>query len=108
MLTQYRRITSFIIILDEFDEIHPDMVQINSSIGRTFFNNIRAMSSTGYVGFILVGGENMQIIRESTDQLNKMSVFQVDYFDKGQYWPDFQDLVRRPVEDTIEIQRCGD
>ena len=74
-----------------------------TKVGRTFFNNIRAMSSLGYVGFVLVGGENMQIIKESTDQLNKMSVFQVDYFDKEQYWPDFQDLVRKPVEDTIEF-----
>lgn len=93
----------FIIILDEFDEIHPDMVQINSSVGQTFFNNIRAISSTGHVGFVLVGGENMQIIRESTDQLNRMEVLQVDYFDKGQYWRDFQDLVRQPVKDTIEF-----
>ena len=93
----------FIIILDEFDEIHPDMVQISSNVGQTFFNNIRAISSTGHVGFVLVGGENMQIIRESTDQLNRMEVLQVDYFDKGQYWRDFQDLVRQPVKDTIEF-----
>ena len=93
----------FIIILDEFDEIPPDMLQVSSSVGQTFFNNIRAISSTGYVGFVLVGGENMQIIRESTDQLNKMSSFRVDYFDKEQYWPDFQDLVRRPMKNTIEF-----
>ena len=93
----------FIIILDEFDEIHPDMVHIDSNVGQTFFNNIRAISSTGHVGFVLVGGENMQIIRESTDQLNKMEVLQVNYFDKGQYWKDFQDLVRQPVKDTIEF-----
>lgn len=95
----------FIIILDEFDEIHPDMVQINSNVGKTFFNNIRAISSTntGHVGFVLVGGENMQIIRESTDQLNKMEVLQVDYFDKKQYWKDFQNLVKQPVKNTIEF-----
>ena len=79
------------------------MVQIDSNVGKTFFNNIRAISSTGYVGFVLVGGENMQIIRESTDQLNKMEVLQVDYFDKKQYWKDFQDLVKQPVKDTIEF-----
>ena len=95
----------FIIILDEFDEIHPNMVQIDSSVGQTFFNNIRAISSTGHIGFVLVGGENMQIIRESTDQLNRMEVLQVDYFDKRQYWKDFQDLVRQPVKDTIEFNK---
>ena len=93
----------FIIILDEFDEIPPDMVQVGSNVGQTFFNNIRAISSTGHVGFVLVGGENMQIIRESTDQLNKMSSFRVDYFDKEQYWSDFQDLVRKPMKNTIEF-----
>ena len=36
----------FIIILDEFDEIHPDMVQIDSSVGQTFFNNIRSLFKT--------------------------------------------------------------
>ena len=77
ILPEYR----FIIILDEFDEIHPDLV-ISESIGQTFFNNIRDLSSVGYVGFILVGGENMQIIRESISQLNKMSVLGVNYFDK--------------------------
>ena len=38
----------FIIILDEFDEIPPDMVQ-GGSVGQTFFNNIRAISSMGFV-----------------------------------------------------------
>ena len=93
----------FIIILDEFDEIHPGMVQIDSGVGQTFFNNIRAISSTGHVGFALVGGENMQIIRESTDQLNRMTSFRVDYFNKEQYWSDFQDLVRQPTKNTIEF-----
>ena len=81
------------------------MVQIDSSVGQTFFNNIRAISSTGHIGFVLVGGENMQIIRESTDQLNRMEVLQVDYFDKRQYLKDFQDLVRQPVKDTIEFNK---
>lgn len=93
----------FIIILDEFDEIPPDMAQVGNNPGQTFFNNIRAISSTGYVGFVLVGGENMQIILESTDQLNKMTSFRVDYFDKETYWDDFQELVRRPVKGTIEF-----
>ena len=93
----------FIIILDEFDEIPSEMVQVGNNAGQAFFNNIRAISSTGYVGFVLVGGENMQIILESTDQLNKMTSFRVDYFDKETYWDDFQELVRRPVNGAIEF-----
>ena len=93
----------FIIILDEFDEIPTDMVQ-GGEIGQTFFNNIRAISSMGFVGFVLVGGENMQIVTGLTQQqLNKMSPFQVDYFDKRQYRSDFQDLVQKPTEETIEF-----
>ena len=98
ILPEYR----FIIILDEFDEIHPDLVT-SESIGQTFFNNIRDLSSVGYVGFVLVGGENMQIIRESISQLNKMSVIGVNYFDKKKQYQDFQDLVRQPVKNTIEF-----
>ena len=79
------------------------MVQVGSNVGQTFFNNIRAISSTGHAGFVLVGGENMQIIRESTDQLNRMTSFRVDYFNKEQYWSDFQDLVRQPTKNTIEF-----
>lgn len=93
----------FIIILDEFDEIPSEMVQVGNNAGQTFFNNIRAISSTGYVGFVLVGGENMQIILESTDQFNKMTSFRVDYFDKETDWDEFQELVRRPVNGTIEF-----
>ena len=93
----------FIIILDEFDEIPPEILQVGNSTGQTFFNNIRAISSTGYVAFVLVGGENMQLILESTDQLNKMNSFRVDYFDKETYWDDFQELVRRPVKGIIEF-----
>ena len=93
----------FIIILDEFDEISPEMVQVGNNAGQAFFNNIRAISSTGYVGFVLVGGENMQLIIESTDQLNRMTSYRVDYFDKGTYWDDFQELVKRPVKGTIEF-----
>ena len=92
----------FIVILDEFDEIPLDLVRYSSG-GDTFFHNIRAISSMGYVGFVLVGGENMRLLQESTDRLNRMGVSPVDYFDKGKYWNDFQELVRRPVKETIEF-----
>ena len=93
----------FIIILDEFDEIPLDMIRYTSTVGDTFFHNIREISSIGNVGFILVGGENMRIIQQSTDRLNRMEVLKVDYFDKEKYGDDFQELVRRPVRGTIEF-----
>lgn len=92
----------FVIIIDEFDEIPPELYQYNS-IGDNFFHNIRSLSSENNVGFLLVGGENMKIIKQSTDKLNKFQPFSVDYFDKEKFWNDFQELVRRPVKGDIEF-----
>lgn len=93
----------FIIIIDEFDEIHSDLYRY-TDIGSTFFHNIRSLSQEGtQIGFILVGGENMQIIRQSTDRLNLFSPFQVDYFDKEKFFGDFKELIRYPVQDILEF-----
>ena len=91
----------FVIIIDEFDEIPDKLYQIND-MGDNFFHNIRSLSSENNIGFVLVGGENMKIIKQSTDKLNKFESFSVDYFDSERFWNDFQELVRRPVLGTIE------
>ena len=88
----------FIIILDEFDEIPLDMIRYTSTVGDTFFHNIREISSIGNVGFILVGGENMRIIQQSTDRLNRMEVLKVDYFDKEKYGDDFPRIGKTACE----------
>lgn len=93
----------FIIIIDEFDEI-PSELYRDTDIGNTFFHNIRSLSQEGtQIGFILVGGENMQIIRQSTDRLNLFSPFQVDYFDKARFFGDFKELIRYPAQDILEF-----
>lgn len=93
----------FIIIIDEFDEIPSDLYRY-TDIGNTFFHNIRSLSQEGtQIGFILIGGENMQIIRQSTDRLNLFSPFQVDYFDKERFFGDFKELIRYPVQDILEF-----
>lgn len=92
----------FVIILDEFDEIPSQLYKL-TDIGDNFFHNIRSLSSNNNIGFILVGGENMTTINQSTDKLNKFESFPVDYFDKGRFWKDFQDLVCKPVEGIIEF-----
>ncbi|QQE64092.1 hypothetical protein GFS31_07700 [Leptolyngbya sp. BL0902] len=93
----------FIIIIDEFDEIPSDLYRY-TDIGNTFFHNIRSLSQEGtQIGFILIGGENMQIIRQSTDRLNLFSPFQVDYFDKGKFFEDFRELIKHPVQDVLEF-----
>lgn len=92
----------FVIIIDEFDEIPSELYRY-TPIGDTFFHNIRSLSSESQIAFLLVGGENMQIIKQSTDRLNKFENFSVDYFDRGKFWNDFQELVRNPVRDVIEF-----
>ena len=92
----------FVIIIDEFDEIPNELYKI-TNIGDNFFHNIRSLSSENNIAFVLVGGENMKIIKQSTDKLNKFESFSVDYFDSERFWNDFQDLVRRPVAGAIEF-----
>ena len=91
----------FVVILDEFDDVPPELYRY-TPIANTFFQNLRSLSSEGYIAFVLVGGENMLLIQQSTDKLNKFDTVRVDYFDKGRYWNDFQDLVRRPTNGHLE------
>jgi len=93
----------FIIIVDEFDEIPSELYRY-TDIGKAFFLNIRSLSQEGtQIGFILIGGENMQIIRQSIDSLNLFSSFQVDYFDKEKFFGDFKELIRYPVQNILEF-----
>ena len=91
----------FVMIFDEFDDIPSELYRY-TPIANTFYQNLRSLSSEGYIGFVLVGGENMILIQQSTDKLNKFDTVRVDYFDKGKYWNDFQDLVRRPTNGHLE------
>jgi hypothetical protein len=93
----------FVIIIDEFDEIPSELYRY-TDIGNTFFHNIRSLSQEGtQIGFILIGGENMQIIRQSTDRLNLFSPFRVDYFDREKLFEDFKELIKHPVQNILEF-----
>jgi hypothetical protein len=100
-LHKFRPDMRFVMIFDEFDDV-PSELYHYTPIANTFFQNLRSLSSEGYIGFVLVGGENMLLIQQSTDKLNKFDTVRVDYFDKGKYWNDFQDLVRRPTDGYLE------
>jgi len=93
-----------IIIIDEFDEIPSDLYKL-TDIGKTFFHNIRSLSKESCVGFVLVGSENIEIIKQSTEMINKFENFKVDYFDKENYWNDFIDLVTKPLMNKIEYEK---
>ncbi len=91
----------FVFILDEFDEIAPDMYRYGP-LAEAFFANLRALSSKANVAFLLVGGEKMPFVMSAQgDQLNKFTGEPLDYFSTTDEWLDYQDLVRRPVEGRV-------
>lgn len=93
-----------IIVIDEFDEI-PSKLYPYTEQGDSFFHNLRSISgasSDGRLSLMLVGGENMNIIMQTTDKLNKFDAYNVGYFDKSKYWKQFSELVRSPVNDIME------
>jgi len=83
------------IVLDEFDEIHPEMYRYGP-LAEAFFSNLRTLSSKKNIGMLLVGGENMPfIIGAQGDQLNKFVREPLDYFTRAEEWDDFVELVRQ-------------
>jgi len=90
-------------VLDEFDDI-PVGLYKRGSLGNAFFLNLRSISGKPPFSFILVGGERMELIISCQGAaLNKFHPIRIDYFDKEKDWPDFQELVRRPIKQWFEI-----
>lgn len=93
-----------VLIIDEFDEI-PSQLYPYTIEGDSFFHNLRSFSGEsgeGRVSLILVGGENMGVIMQSTDKLNKFDASNVGYFNKSECWEDFKELLVTPVRDVME------
>lgn len=91
----------FIIILDEFDEIHPEMYR-SGPLAETFFANLRTLAARKNLAFILVGGEKMPfIIGAQGDQLNKFSREKVDFFSRSDEWPEYLELIVKPVDGQL-------
>lgn len=92
-----------VFVLDEFDELPVELYK-PGPLGDAFFLALRSISGKPPFGFILVGGERMELIMSCQgDTLNKFRPIRVDYFDREKHWPDFQELVRRPVKLWFEI-----
>lgn len=84
----------FVLVLDEFDEIHPEMYR-HGPLAEAFFSNLRTLSAKQNIALMLVGGENMPfIIGAQGDQLNKLVPEQLSYFSRSSEWEDYVDLVR--------------
>lgn len=92
-----------IFVLDEFDEL-PIQLYKRNELADSFFLTLRTISGHPQFGLTLVGGEKMEFIMSAQgDALNKFLVIPVDYFDKESQWLDFQELVRNPTKDWLEI-----
>lgn len=95
--------TRVTVMLDEFDSLPPELYR-RTEVGDAFFQTIGTIAGKKSVGFILIGGENMQMILSTQgESLNKFKEFRVDYFDRAADWPDYVDLVRRPVQEWLEV-----
>jgi hypothetical protein len=91
----------FVIILDEFDELPPEIYR-PGPLAETFFSNLRTLAAKRNLAFMLIGGENMPFIVEAQgDQLNKFVREGLSYFSRVDDWSDFRDLVRGSVRADI-------
>jgi hypothetical protein len=87
----------YVIILDEFDEIHPELY-MHGNLAETFFGNIRAIATCDNVCTILIGGENMSFVMDRQGQkLNKFARVALDYYSRDKEWDDFKLLVEKPT-----------
>jgi hypothetical protein len=101
LLFQQSRDRRFVVVLDEFDSIHPELYRM-VALAETFFSNLRTLSSKRNVAFVLIGGENMPfVIAAQGDELNKFRCESLTYFSRIDEWPDFCSLVQRPVSQHI-------
>lgn len=92
-----------VLVLDEFDDI-PISLYRRGELANAFFLSLRSISGSSHVGFILVGGQNIDHILSCQGQaLNKFSSIEVTYFDRTHQWDDFADLVRQPARGILEF-----
>lgn len=86
----------FLIIVDEFDEIHPELY-LQGNLADTFFANLRALSRVKNICIALVGGENMPFVMDRQGQkLNNFSQINLTSYSRLSEWNDFRLLVEEP------------
>lgn len=91
----------YLIVIDEFDEIHQDLY-LSGNLAETLFANIRAISRCKNICISLVGGENMPFIMDRQGQkLNNFSRINLSYYSRATDWEDFCLLVRSPTEGVL-------
>jgi hypothetical protein len=99
-IKQLRRIESqlrFVFILDEFDRINEEFF-LPGTIGDSFSLNVgKGLSTIKYVGFILVGSENMHLLDRQEINYNSFQEREIDTFDKKTEYDSFRKIVIGPI-----------
>lgn len=91
----------FVFILDEFDRINEEFF-LPGNLGDSFSLNIgKGLSGMNYVGFILVGSENMHLLDRQEINYNSFQEREVDTFDKKREFDSFRQIIVGPVSPFI-------
>lgn len=91
----------FVVIIDEFDEIHPELY-LQGNLADTFFANLRALSRCKNICVALVGGENMPFVMDRQGQkLNNFSRINLSSYSRLTEWEDFRLLVEEPTKNIL-------
>lgn len=94
--------SKFVVIIDEFDEIHQELY-LHGNLAETFFANLRALSRCKNMCLMLVGGENMPYVMERQGQkLNNFSRVNLTSYERDREWVDFRLMVEAPTSHVIK------
>lgn len=94
----------FVITIDEFDEMPPELF-LSGNLAEAFFANLRAISRCSNACLILVGGENMPFVMDRQGQkLNNFARFDLSYFSRAHEYSDFETMVRQPTSSLLNWQ----
>ena len=87
----------FVFILDEFDRINEEFF-LPGNLGETLSLSIgKGLNENNYIGFILVGSENMHLLDRQGINYNSYHEKEVDTFHKQTEYNSFVQIVKGPV-----------
>lgn len=87
----------FIFILDEFDRINEEFF-LPGNLGETLSLSIgKGLNENRYIGFILVGSENMHLLDRHGINYNSFQEKEVDTFHKQREYKSFVQIIKGPV-----------
>jgi hypothetical protein len=91
----------FVFIIDEFDRINDEFF-LPGNLGDSFSLNIgKGINSLSYVGFILVGSENMHLLDRQEINYNSFQNREVSTFNKKREFDSFKKIITGPASPYI-------